>query len=410
MRIIFLALGSTGDILPYATLAKALQGVGYRPVFVTTENYRPLLDRMGLACRLLPGDAQATIAQAGANTLRLMQSFAALSRSLPTILDPSAAWLQESLAIINQMPIGLYGFDLAERLAIPHVRVAVIPLTATADFPMMGWPTQPALVPGYNKLGYRVYERLTWLTMRRAINRWRTESLHLPAMTGAAYLRRLNGQPLLYGFSPRVVPRPTDWPDSVQVTGYWFPEEAAWQPPGTLLRFLEDGSAPVFIGFGSMPVEDPQTTMTTIVQATTTAGLRAIVQSGWARLKWNDLPQHLYALDYAPYSWLFPRMAAVIHHGGSGTTAAGLRAGVPGMITPFTFDQEFWGRRLAALGAGLPPAPVRKITQTRLARSMIQLTSDNDLQARAAAVGQRLQSEDGTAQAVQLIMGYLGRP
>jgi sterol 3beta-glucosyltransferase len=409
MRLTFIALGSTGDILPYATLARALQDVGYRPVFVTTENFQPLLDRLSLPGRFVPGDAQETIARAGANTRRLMLAFAELSRALPSILDLSAAWLKESRAIVNQLPIGLYGFDLAERLAVPHIQLAVIPLTPTAEFPMMGLPASLSFLPGYNRFGFHIYGRLTWLTMGRTINRWRTGVLGLPAITGSTYLARQRRQPLLYGYSPLVVPRPADWPANIHVTGYWFPEDRAWRPPESLLRFLEAGPAPVFIGFGSMPVKDPQAATTMIGQACRIGNLRAIVQAGWAGLAPVELPENLYLLDYAPYDWLFPRMAAVIHHGGSGTTAAGLRAGVPGMVAPFTFDQGFWGRRLAELGVGLPPIPFRRLTAANLAQAMAQLTGSETLQAQASDVGMRIRGEDGIAEAVRLVEGYLER-
>jgi UDP:flavonoid glycosyltransferase YjiC (YdhE family) len=409
MIITFLALGSTGDILPYATLARACQDAGFRPVFVTTEDYRPLLDQLGLSSRLIPGDAQALITQAGADVRRLMLAFAELSRELPSLLDPSASWLRESAAIVNQLPIGLYGFDLAERLAVPHIGVAVIPLAATSEFPMMGWPTALSFLPAYNKLSFRLYERLTWLTMQRTINRWRRDRLRLPAISTSAYLGRLWHQPLLYGFSPQVVPRPHDWPDNVHVTGYWPAQNIDWRPPEALRRFLQSGPAPLFIGFGSMPINDPEATMTMILAATESCGLRAVVHSGWAGLNQRQLPGHIYSLDHAPYDWLFPRVAAVIHHGGSGTTAAGLRAGVPGMITPFTFDQSFWARRLADLGVGLDPIPFGKLSKANLSQSMIRLTGDDALKARATRLGQQIGKEDGIANAVQWLTDHLAR-
>jgi len=409
MRLTFIALGSTGDILPYATLARALQDVGYRPTFVTSQDYQPLLDKMGVAGRYVPGDARKTIAQAGADMRRLMLAFAELSRGLPAILDPSRPWLHESRAIINQLPIGLYGFDLAEKLGVPQIRVAVIPLTPTAEFPMMGWPTSLSFLPGYNKLGYRLYERLTFLTMTRTIKQWRHERLGLPPISGSTYLAQLNRQPLLYGYSPQVVPRPLGWPDHIHVTGYWQPNDESWQPPLSLADFLEAGSAPVFIGFGSMPVGDPRVTTQMILDAVNDTGNRAIIQAGWAGLGQGNLPENVYRLEYAPYSWLFPRMAAVIHHGGSGTTAAGLIAGVPSMIVPFTFDQGFWGRRLAELAVGLPPIPIGKLSTAELADTMVQLTTDDALMGRAAELGKQIRTEDEIGNAIRLIIGYLDR-
>ena len=147
------------------------------------------------------------------------------------MLDLSAPWLRESVAIVNQLPMGLYGFDLAQKLRVPHILAAVIPLTPTAEFPMMGFPAWPSRLPGYNKSGYRLYQRLTWLTMSATINRWRAEKLGLPALSGSAYLGQLRRQPVLYGFSPLVVPRPADWPVTTHITGYWFAEDEAWPPP-----------------------------------------------------------------------------------------------------------------------------------------------------------------------------------
>jgi UDP:flavonoid glycosyltransferase YjiC (YdhE family) len=272
---------------------------------------------------------------------------------------------------------------------------------------MMGWPTSLSFLPGYNKLGYSLYERLTFLTMKRTIKRWRVHSLGLPPISGSAYLSALNRQPLLYGYSSQVVPRPLSWPDHIHVTGYWQPNDEIWQPPPSLVDFLEAGRAPVFIGFGSMPIEDPQATTQMILDAVGDGGYRAIIQSGWAGLGQGDLPENVYRLEYAPYSWLFPRMAAVIHHGGSGTTAAGLRAGVPSMIVPFTFDQGFWGRRTTQLGVGTQLVPFRELSAATLTGAMRQLVWDVELRERAAALGRTLRTEDGMRVAVDLLRSYL---
>ena len=272
---------------------------------------------------------------------------------------------------------------------------------------MMGWPTAPSFVPGYNKAGYKIYERLTFLTMRQTINRWRTMGLGLPSISGAAYLAQLSRQPLLYGYSAHVVPRPSGWSKDVHVTGYWFPSDETWYPPESLVNFLQAGPPPIFIGFGSMPIKDPRVSMQMIIEAASACSLRAIVQTGWAGLVADDLTENIYQLDYAPYSWLFPRVAAAIHHGGSGTTAAGLRAGVPALVTPFTFDQGFWGRRLAELGVGLKPVTFRKLSVAMLADSMRRLANAERLRERAAKLGQKLRDEDGVSVAVGLIRFYM---
>jgi sterol 3beta-glucosyltransferase len=214
----------------------------------------------------------------------------------------------------------------------------------------------------------------------------------------------------LYGYSPLIVPRPADWPDDTRVTGYWFPQDEAWRPPESLVNFLDAGPPPVFVGFGSMPVTDPRPTTKMVVEATRAGRHRIIIQAGWAGLGQSALPAHIYRLEYAPYSWLFPRMSAVIHHGGSGTTAAGLRAGRPGLVASFTFDQGFWGRRLAALGVGLPPIPFRRLTTSRLAEALDQLVTDENVNARATELGRKVHAEDGIGTAVRLIEAFLDRP
>ncbi len=170
------------------------------------------------------------------------------------------------------------------------------------------------------------------------------------------------GVPFLCGFSEHVVPRPPDWGGNVHVTGWWYPEEPRWQPPADLQRFIEQGSPPVFIGFGSMPVRDPARTTALIVEAVRQSGRRAVLHAGWAGLGGrlgSGVPPEIFPIDYAPYGWLFPRMAAVVHHGGSGTSGMGFRSGVPSIIVPFGFDQFYWGRRAFELGVGPQPLPFR---------------------------------------------------
>jgi sterol 3beta-glucosyltransferase len=213
--------------------------------------------------------------------------------------------------------------------------------------------------------------------------------------------------PILGAFSPLVVPREPDWGDHVRLTGWWYPEEPHWSPPAALQAFLEDGDPPVFIGFGSMPVRDPTRLTALIVDAAHRSGRRVLLHAGWAGLG-GMLPPEAHAIEYAPYGWLFPRMAAVIHHGGSGTTGFALRSGVPSMFVPFLFDQHYWGARTERLGAGLRPIPLGRLTAPRLAEAIRRMTGDIDLQKSAAALGRRLAVEDGVADAIHFIESRAG--
>jgi UDP:flavonoid glycosyltransferase YjiC (YdhE family) len=213
--------------------------------------------------------------------------------------------------------------------------------------------------------------------------------------------------PVLNGFSPRVVPRPPDWGAHIHLTGYWFPQDEAWQPPDDLLRFIEAGPPPVFIGFGSMSIRHPERATDIILEALRHSGQRAVLHAGWAGIGQRQLPDYVFRIEYAPYAWLFPRVAAVVHHGGSGTTAFGLRAGVPSLLVPFLFDQFYWGRRLAALGVGPEPVPFKKLSAQRLAKALAVAVGDNELRQRAAALGQKIRAEDGLGKAIDVIQQHV---
>jgi UDP:flavonoid glycosyltransferase YjiC (YdhE family) len=209
---------------------------------------------------------------------------------------------------------------------------------------------------------------------------------------------------VLYGYSPAVIPKPSDWNGQAHVTGYWFLDPVDdWTPPADLGEFLQAGAPPIFIGFGSMSTSNPAATTQLIVQALARTPQRAVLLSGWGGLHASDLPDTIYLLESAPFAWLFPRMAAVVHHGGAGTTSAGLRAGVPSIVIPFFADQPFWGRRVADLGVGPAPIPFKQLTPDRLARAIESAVTDQAMQQRATELGSTIRAEDGIAQAVRVI-------
>lgn len=217
---------------------------------------------------------------------------------------------------------------------------------------------------------------------------------------------RLNAPstPIVYGYSRHVAPVPPDWGDWLYVTGYWFLDaDDSWRPPADLVAFLDDGPPPVYVGFGSMVDQEAEAVTKIVLQALASSGRRAILLGGWSRLGQGKLPESILRVDWAPHSWLFPRMAAVVHHGGAGTTAAGLRAGVPDVIVPYFADQPFWAGRVRALGVGPEPIPRQKLTAERLAEAIESASMDEEMGRRARELGRKIQAEDGVATAVPLI-------
>jgi UDP:flavonoid glycosyltransferase YjiC (YdhE family) len=202
-----------------------------------------------------------------------------------------------------------------------------------------------------------------------------------------------------------VVPPPADWGEDVHVTGYWFTDDSDWRPPEDLLPFLDSGPTPIAIAFGSTSTRTPDKMANLIRGALALSGQRAVIVG--PENHFNDPPDTVFQLDAAPYSWLFARVSAVVHHGGAGTTGAGLLAGVPNIVTPFTSDQPFWGHRVHALGAGPKSLPAKKLTAQTLANSIITAVSDQEMRARAKSIGARIRAEDGVSRAMDIVQEYV---
>jgi UDP:flavonoid glycosyltransferase YjiC (YdhE family) len=211
--------------------------------------------------------------------------------------------------------------------------------------------------------------------------------------------------PWLYGFSTHVIPKPADWDEQQHITGYWFMEAPPdWQAPETLVRFLESGPPPLYIGFGSMAHEDAERQTRLALRALELSGQRGVLLTGWGGLTRQATPPSVFVVDDVPHAWLFPRMRAVVHHGGAGTTAEGLRAGVPSVITAFApNDQPAWADRVVKLGVGPRVPGIKGLTAENLAEAIRAAASDSAMQACAAALGEKIRADDGLARAVDII-------
>jgi sterol 3beta-glucosyltransferase len=214
--------------------------------------------------------------------------------------------------------------------------------------------------------------------------------------------------PLIYGYSPVVVPRPPDWSGNQHISGYWFLDTAKdYLPEKTLLDFLANGPPPVYIGFGSMVDHEREEITQIVINALKETNQRGILLGGWSRLGSGDLPDFILQIDEVAHDWLFPKMAAVVHHGGAGTTAAGLRAGVPSVIVPMFGDQFFWGWCVRESGAGSEPIPRNKLTVANLTRAIQQAIYNDDIKNKASLIGQLIRAENGVESAVSMIEGFV---
>jgi sterol 3beta-glucosyltransferase len=411
MRIVIIATGSRGDVEPYVALGKGLEKAGHTVRLVSHTTFAELVNSQGLEFWPVDVDVQ-EIAQSPEMRARLGSgSFLSVMLQMKKEAETSAVHLARvGLSACQGMDLILTGVGglfvalaLAEKLGLPLVQAYYIPFTPTRRYPSFLVPNGMNLGASLNRLSYQFARQVIWQGFRSADTQVRMKELDLPA---APLLGPYNGKaahtyPVLYGFSPSVIPQPSDWDAHIYITGYWFLEpHDHWSPPQALLAFLQAGPAPVYVGFGSMSTTKPEETTRIVLESLARTNQRGIVLSGWGGLHTEGLPNSVFAIDSVPFSWLFPQMAAVVHHGGAGTTASGLRAGVPSIVIPYFADQPFWGQRVAELGVGPTPIPLKKLTVDRLTRAIERAVNDQGMRQRAAALGAKIQAEDGIANAV----------
>ncbi len=413
MKITIITPGSRGDVQPYVALGKGLLDAGHAVRLLTSSDYRSLVTDYGLEFWDLGGSIQAIAGGMGrlleqGNFFKILSEMGTAAKSMAVQgLQSGLEACQGTDLIIGGLAGFFTGHSLAEKLKVPFLPAFYYPLTPTQEFPNALAPLPPVRLPGWANLStHRLAQQMLWLNFRSADNRARQEVLGLkPASVGGPFAEweKREGT-VLYGYSAEVIPRPADWPGCIHVTGYWFlPPPTDWQPSKDLLVFLQAGPKPVYVGFGSMGSSDPHKTLALMLNALAESGQRGVIQlAGAADLK-DSLPDSVYLTGAVPFEWLFPRMAAVVHHGGAGTTSMGLRAGVPAVVTPFMGDQPFWARRVHELGAGPRPIPRRRLTAGRLAEAIKVAVSDPVMAKTAARIGEKIRAEAGVAAAVSII-------
>ena len=420
MKIAVLAAGSRGDVQPYLALALALQRAGHDAVFAASRNAAALARLHDIP--FFPLDVDFEELAAGGRLRPALRSerpprfLLGAFQTMPQVLrvlqeDAWRACQGVDVAIYHPLMLP-NAFYVARHLGIPAIPACLYPLYPTRAHPALPFFTGPRLGSGYNLATHWITDRIIRLLLRPPIHRFWAQRL------ASGPLRELtrgdeSEAHALYGYSERVMPRPADWPDRIHVTGFWFLEPPpGWQPPEDLVRFLEAGPAPVYIGFGSMGSEAQAARMTQVViGAIGRADVRAVLSAGWAGLgRGAELPGSVLRVGDVPHAWLFPRIAAVVHHGGIGTTAAAFRAGVPSVIVPHTGDQPIWAKVAHELGVATPPIRLRSLTELRLSRAIVLAQADSALRARAKELGEQVRAEDGLASALGIIEDILGNP
>lgn len=409
VRVTIMTAGSRGDVAPFTGLGHGLARAGHAVTLVTHGCFEPLVAGSGLDFHALPVDPRAELESTRGRGLhrsatdagKMLRAVGLVRAALARMTDDLVAAAEKSDVLLLSGSLGPVGHAIAEALGVPSIGTHLQPLSPTREFapPLLGgghWGAAANRLAGHgvNLAMERVFSAAVPTVRAR---------LGLPA-TRHGTARRIRAglrQPVFHGFSPLVVPRPCDWRPGLRVCGYWWPYDREDGLPAYVRRFLDAGPAPVFVGLGSATVPDPARLSGTIVRALRLAGLRGVVQRGWGGLAATG--EDMLTIDEVPHTALFPRMAAVVHHAGAGTTAAGLRAGVPAVPLPVQFDEGFWAERLVSLGVAPCAVPLRGLTANGLAAALSQATRNPLHRERAETLGARIREEDGVAPVLRAV-------
>ncbi|XP_022963848.1 sterol 3-beta-glucosyltransferase UGT80A2 isoform X2 [Cucurbita moschata] len=412
LQIVMLIVGTRGDVQPFVAIGKRLQDYGHRVRLATHSNFKEFVLTAGLEFFALGGDPKILAGHMVKNKgflpsgpseipVQRNQMKEIIYSLLPACKepDPETGISFNAEAIIANPPA--YGHThVAEALKIPIHIFFTMPWTPTSEFPH---PLSRVKQQAGYRLSYQIVDSLIWLGIRDMINDLRKKRLKLRPVT---YLSGSHASessvPHGYIWSPHLVPKPKDWGPKVDVVGFCFLDLASsYEPPESLVNWLKAGDKPIYIGFGSLPVQEPAKMTQIIVKALELTRQRGIINKGWGGLGNLEEPKDfVYLLDNCPHDWLFLQCKAVVHHGGAGTTAAGLKAACPTTIVPFFGDQPFWGEQVHARGVGPSPIPVEEFSLNKLVDA-INFMLDPTVKKSAVELAKAMENEDGVEGAVK---------
>lgn len=411
MKISILTYGSRGDVQPFLSLSVKLISRGHSVKLAAPSRFKNLVEGYGITFVPLPGDPSAAILRindARNNIFKMLRE--GFSHALGVgadVFQQSAEACADADLIIHAFSHTVDGHTRAREMRVPDVHVQTFPMYApTGDYPSVLLPDLKPRALNYfthfagikiiwwlSLFGFRQISRRAGLPKRKLYFPFDKTSLRPPTL-------------MLCAWSPSLLPPSREWLANVHVTGYFFFDETeSFQPSTELQNFLNAGEPPVCVSFGSMVNRDAEKIDTIIRESLAKTSQRGIILSGWGGAR-NFSSSNLLYLESAPHDWLLPRCKMLIHHGGAGTVAAGLRAGIPQVVVPFMTDQPFWARRVHAVGAAPKPILVRYLSVERLTRAIIEASGDN-IRQRAHVLGQSINKEDGVMRAVELIEAHV---
>ncbi len=418
MKVLISCYGTLGDVQPYVALAIGLKSKGHEVTIATSSRFESFIKGENLNFIPLDDELLKIIETSdGKELLEKTNSFFQVIKQgikLKKKVDPlNAALMKEnwqaakkfSPDLILYHPKAISAPHIAERLGIKAILATPIPFFfPTTSFSLINIPLIDRL-PFFNQLSFYFIKKITEVSIKKYVDQFRME-IGLPKWNNLDLIKNNKGQSVncLHLFSETFLPKPTDWPQNAFVSGYCFLEQNHnWKPSNELQTFLSSGPPPIYVGFGSMMTNNTKGLTDIVIEAIEKSGSRAILATGWGGLQTGHISKNILNIDQAPHSWLFPRVSAVIHHGGAGTTAAGLRAGKPSLVIPFFGDQPFWGRQVYKKGLGPQPIKANKLNVRKLTVAIAELTTNTEMALKAKAIGEQMKQEDGIKNAISII-------
>lgn len=415
MQITLLTYGSRGDFQPFLALAVGLQKAGHTPRLAAPGRFADLAAQYGVDFHPLPGDPaeiSLRLNDAGANPLRMVRAMRDYVFSIaPQVVRISRQALQGADLVLHSFLFTTGGHSFAREMDLPDISVQTFPMFApTSAFPNVAMSWLPPGLPSY--LSHWLATQIFWYGGNAGLPGLKKRNPQdFPQKLTWPFKKSGDRSltPLVFAFSPTVLPRPADWTaPHIHIPGYFFLDEAEYVPPPELQKFLEAGKPPVCISFGSNLNREGGRIQQVVLESLAQSGQRGIFLTGWGGKLEQDTPPTVLVLPEASHAWLLPRCLAVVHHGGAGTTGAGLRAGIPNIVLPSASDQPFWAKRVAELGAGPKPIPLKRLSTDSLTAALQTAQDDADMRAHAARVGESIRAENGVEEMVRLVENLAG--
>nr|WP_321400740.1 glycosyltransferase [uncultured Desulfobacter sp.] len=414
MNITIVALGSSGDAFPPLALGLGLKQAGCRVCLAANPIFKADVLKRGINFFPIQTMLRQSLSESPdsikpSKPLNPIHFFRSKKRHIAPILerivtDIRHACQDADLILYNMLSLPAHHF--AKQTGTKAFPICLQPLGRTNVFPSPVISSNIHVPKMLNAASYRLVETCMTLFLNNS-----------DQLKGKASFQEFFQEvyseniPVLHGFSASILPKPSDWSDNMHITGYWFMDPPQdWVPPESLQAFLSQGPAPVCVGFGSMNDPDIDSIIKTTVQGIRQAGHRVILLTGWSETPFNDetAGPDLYVAKSIPHSWLFPRVSAVVHHGGAGTTGAAIRAGIPSIIIPFFFDQGFWADRLEKLEVGPPRLSKKMLSQQTMSTAINKTLNNKIMHKKLCELSRKLNKENGVENAVSLLLTAIG--